>query len=107
MIKNKNKSLKIIIIVLHVKSLVYKGFLLYNGKNNVDILLRKQIYIFYEERLGHNPSKQEKVFKSLFVSFNTSSNYFIKCFYYGRKVHIGSTYNIRKNTWKWQENLGA
>jgi hypothetical protein len=67
------------------------------GRDNLNILLGKQGCHFNKVGLGYDPSKQQKLYKNFFVSYNMSTSPFIKCNYCGRKGHSASTCNIRKN----------
>jgi hypothetical protein len=66
------------------------------GRDNLNILLRKQGCHFKKAGLGYNLSNQQKLYKNFFVSSRTSSSPFITCYYCGLKGHSETNCNARK-----------
>nr|KYP65215.1 hypothetical protein KK1_011446 [Cajanus cajan] len=61
------------------------------GRNNLDIILGKQICVFDKARLGYNPQKLQKKYKNFCIPSQVTSFPFATCFYYGKKGHNLST----------------
>ena len=71
----------------------------YIGKNNLDIILGKQRYVFDKAGLGYKPDKQQKFYKNFFASTQKNSSPCLTCFYCGKKGHGTSTcYFQKKNS---------
>ena len=61
------------------------------GRDNLNILLRQQRYIFNKAGIGYKPTSNQKFYENFFVLAIMSSNPFTTCFYCSQKVHKASS----------------
>ena len=67
------------------------------SRNNLDVILSKQRYVYNKNGLGYKYEKQQKVHKNFSTSTQKCNSNSITCFYCGRRGHGISTCYFKKN----------
>jgi hypothetical protein len=71
-----------------------------NGKENLDMLLGRQMCVFNKEGLRYAPKNKQKFYKNFFVKEFCSNSSFITCKSCGRNGHIANVCPMKKTIHK-------